>query len=204
MPEVENLHRPRRQTVLLDRFVVAAICRASLVRRACLRQTGKKSCPLDVRSRGVTSVSGSGPGHHCDTISRARSAGTKFCSLKPGSQLLEGCLLMKIISTLCAVLLVALCAGAQSAPQPLIPPHALTVNVVLFGHSWIERMEGFQPWAFPNIPSRTRLHTGVWRLHLRNAAASPWLSSLADLAESAQTDIEQLQGWASLGGFSGH
>ena len=46
-------------------------------------------------------------------------------------------------------------ADAQSGlpGTPLIPPHALTVNVVLFGHSWIYLMQGFQPWAFPNIPS---------------------------------------------------
>jgi lysophospholipase L1-like esterase len=52
------------------------------------------------------------------------------------------------------VLLVAIGASAQVYQTPLIPPHALTVNVVLFGHSWVERMEGYQPWAFPNIPSQ--------------------------------------------------
>jgi lysophospholipase L1-like esterase len=51
------------------------------------------------------------------------------------------------------VLLLATGAVAQSSPQSLIPPHALNVKVVLFGHSWIELMQGFQPWAFPNIPS---------------------------------------------------
>ena len=61
---------------------------------------------------------------------------------------------MKTVTTLFVVLLIALGAGAQSYQQPLIPPHALNVNVVLFGHSWIELMQGFQPWAFPNIPSR--------------------------------------------------
>jgi len=61
---------------------------------------------------------------------------------------------MKTPLTIFVVLLLAVGAGAQSYQQPLIPPHALTVNVVLFGHSWIELMQGFQPWAFPNIPSR--------------------------------------------------
>lgn len=61
---------------------------------------------------------------------------------------------MKAMTTLFVVLLVAVAAGAQSYQQPLIPPHALSVNVVLFGHSWIELMKGFQPWAFPNIPSQ--------------------------------------------------
>ena len=56
---------------------------------------------------------------------------------------------------LLSVLALAISAGAQvSTPGiPLIPPHAQRVNVVLFGHSWIWLMEGFQPWAFPNIPS---------------------------------------------------
>ena len=62
---------------------------------------------------------------------------------------------MKKTAILLAVLLLAAAAaGAQIILQPLIPPHALLVRVVLFGHSWIELMEGFQPWAFPNIPSQ--------------------------------------------------
>jgi lysophospholipase L1-like esterase len=60
---------------------------------------------------------------------------------------------MKTATTLLVMLLVALGSSAQSYQQPLIPPHALRVNVVLFGHSWVERMQGYQPWAFPNIPS---------------------------------------------------
>ena len=60
---------------------------------------------------------------------------------------------MKTITVLLVMLLVAVGASAQALVQPLIPPHALTVQVVLFGHSWIELMQGFQPWAFPNIPS---------------------------------------------------
>ena len=59
---------------------------------------------------------------------------------------------MKTIAILFVMLLVAASASAQQ--DPLIPPHALTVQVVLFGHSWVERMQGFQPWAFPNIPSQ--------------------------------------------------
>jgi hypothetical protein len=56
---------------------------------------------------------------------------------------------------LLSVLALAITAGAQTGipGTPLIPPHALRVNVVLFGHSWIWLMQGFQPWAFPNIPS---------------------------------------------------
>jgi lysophospholipase L1-like esterase len=56
---------------------------------------------------------------------------------------------------LLSVLLLTMAAGAQTGPPqiPLIPPHALSSNVVLFGHSWIWLMQGFQPWAFPNIPS---------------------------------------------------
>jgi lysophospholipase L1-like esterase len=62
---------------------------------------------------------------------------------------------LKTIAVLFAAALVAVSASAQGFPQtPLIPPDALNVNVVLFGHSWITLMEGFQPWAFPNIPSR--------------------------------------------------
>ena len=61
---------------------------------------------------------------------------------------------MKTATTLFVVLLVALGASAQSYQQPLIPAHALHVTVVLFGHSWVERMQGYQPWAFPNIPSQ--------------------------------------------------
>ena len=61
---------------------------------------------------------------------------------------------MRKLTIFFAVLLLAVGANAQADLQtPLIPPHALTVNVVLFGHSWITLMEGFQPWAFPNIPS---------------------------------------------------
>jgi hypothetical protein len=56
---------------------------------------------------------------------------------------------------LLSVLAMAITAGAQTGipGTPLIPPHAQRVNVVLFGHSWIWLMQGFQPWAFPNIPS---------------------------------------------------
>jgi len=62
---------------------------------------------------------------------------------------------MRKIAIVIVVLLVAVGANAQGELQkPLIPPNALTVNVVLFGHSWITLMEGFQPWAFPNIPSQ--------------------------------------------------
>jgi len=61
---------------------------------------------------------------------------------------------MRTITTLLVIVLVRTFAVAQSLPQqPLIPPHANTVKVVLFGHSWIVLMQGFQPWAFPNIPS---------------------------------------------------
>jgi lysophospholipase L1-like esterase len=60
---------------------------------------------------------------------------------------------MKIITILLVMVLAAVGASAQATAQPLIPPHALTVQVVLFGHSWIELMQGFQPWAFPNILS---------------------------------------------------
>jgi len=60
---------------------------------------------------------------------------------------------LKIVMAIFVVLLLATGASAQSYQQPLIPPHALTANVVLFGHSWIARMQGYQPWAFPNIPS---------------------------------------------------
>jgi len=61
---------------------------------------------------------------------------------------------MRKVTMFFAVLLLAVGASAQSMPVPLIPPNALNVNVVLFGHSWIARMVGFQPWAFPNIPSQ--------------------------------------------------
>lgn len=56
---------------------------------------------------------------------------------------------------LLAMLVLASAARAQTNPPqvPLIPPHAFTVKVVLFGHSWVWLMQGFQPWAFPNIPS---------------------------------------------------
>ena len=57
--------------------------------------------------------------------------------------------------TVLLALLASLPAAAQTLqPKPLIPPNALTVQVVLFGHSWISLMQGFQPWAFPNIPSQ--------------------------------------------------
>ena len=59
----------------------------------------------------------------------------------------------KLGITLLFVSLTMIGANAQSTAKPLIPPNALTVNVVLFGHSWIYIMQGFQPWAFPNIPS---------------------------------------------------
>jgi hypothetical protein len=54
------------------------------------------------------------------------------------------------------VLALAVSATAQTGPlqNSLIPPHSLTVNTVLFGHSWVWLMQGFQPWAFPNLPSR--------------------------------------------------
>src|SRR5580704_12453453 len=60
---------------------------------------------------------------------------------------------MRFLRIVLVALLLTAAAGAQSVQQPLIPPRALTVNVVLFGHSWIYLMNGFQPWAFPNIPS---------------------------------------------------
>jgi lysophospholipase L1-like esterase len=59
----------------------------------------------------------------------------------------------KIVTVLILVVVVVAGANGQSFQQPLIPPHALSVNVVLFGHSWIYLMNGYQPWAFPNIPS---------------------------------------------------
>ncbi len=59
----------------------------------------------------------------------------------------------KIAIIFLAVVALAAGAAAQAPQQPLIPPHAQSVNVVLFGHSWIYLMQGFQPWAFPNIPS---------------------------------------------------
>jgi len=63
---------------------------------------------------------------------------------------------MKATTVLLVMLLMAAGAVAQTFPPPvpLIPPHANTVNIVLFGHSWIELMQGFQPWAFPNIPTQ--------------------------------------------------
>jgi len=60
---------------------------------------------------------------------------------------------MRTITILLVLLLVTAGAGAQTLQKPLIPPHALNVNVVLFGHSWMVLMQGFQPWAFPNLPS---------------------------------------------------
>jgi lysophospholipase L1-like esterase len=60
---------------------------------------------------------------------------------------------MRTITILLVMLLVAAGTGAQTLQKPLIPPHALNVNVVLFGHSWMVLMKGFQPWAFPNLPS---------------------------------------------------
>jgi lysophospholipase L1-like esterase len=62
---------------------------------------------------------------------------------------------MRIVRiVLLSMLALTITAEAQTGPgTPLIPPHALRVNVVLFGHSWIWLMQGFQPWAFPNIPS---------------------------------------------------
>jgi hypothetical protein len=60
----------------------------------------------------------------------------------------------KMIATVILILFVVAGVSSQVPQQPLIPPHALTVNVVLFGHSWIYLMQGFQPWAFPNIPSQ--------------------------------------------------
>jgi lysophospholipase L1-like esterase len=53
------------------------------------------------------------------------------------------------------VLFVFLSAGAQTTkPNALVPPNAGSVRIVLFGHSWVYRMQGFQPWAFPNLPSQ--------------------------------------------------
>ena len=61
----------------------------------------------------------------------------------------------KASATVLLALFTVLGVSAQSRqPKPLIPPNALTVKVVLFGHSWIYLMQGFQPWAFPNIPSQ--------------------------------------------------
>jgi lysophospholipase L1-like esterase len=61
--------------------------------------------------------------------------------------------LVRLVLLLAMTLTVAAAAQNGLPGTPLVPPHALTVNVVLFGHSWIYLMEGFQPWAFPNIPS---------------------------------------------------
>ncbi|MFI5116352.1 MAG: SGNH/GDSL hydrolase family protein [Terriglobales bacterium] len=57
-------------------------------------------------------------------------------------------------TTSLVVLFGVLSVSAQTIPKPLIPPGALNVKVVLFGHSWVSYMQGFQPWAFPNIPSQ--------------------------------------------------
>jgi len=61
--------------------------------------------------------------------------------------------LARLVLLLAITLTTAAQAQSGLPGTPLIPPHALTVNVVLFGHSWIYLMQGFQPWAFPNIPS---------------------------------------------------
>jgi lysophospholipase L1-like esterase len=61
--------------------------------------------------------------------------------------------IVRLVLLLAMTLTVAAQAQNGLPGTPLIPPHALKVNVVLFGHSWIYLMEGFQPWAFPNIPS---------------------------------------------------
>ncbi len=62
---------------------------------------------------------------------------------------------LKLCVTLLVVLFTVMGVNAQTIqPKPLIPPNALNVRVVLFGHSWIYFMRGFQPWAFPNIPSQ--------------------------------------------------
>lgn len=60
----------------------------------------------------------------------------------------------KVSAAFLFVCLTVVGGSAQSMqPKPLVPRNALTVKVVLFGHSWIYLMQGFQPWAFPNIPS---------------------------------------------------
>jgi len=60
---------------------------------------------------------------------------------------------LKTTFAIFVVLFLVAGASAQGPQTPLIPPHALTVKVVLFGHSWVADMQGFQSWAFPNIPS---------------------------------------------------
>lgn len=60
---------------------------------------------------------------------------------------------MKTVVAIFVVLFLVASVSAQGPQTPLIPPHAQMVNVVLFGHSWAADMAGFQPWAFPNIPS---------------------------------------------------
>lgn len=60
---------------------------------------------------------------------------------------------LKTIVAIFVVLFLVVGASAQGPQTPLTPPHALTVNVVLFGHSWVADMTGFRLWAFPNIPS---------------------------------------------------
>jgi hypothetical protein len=62
-------------------------------------------------------------------------------------------MMSKLRATVLFLLLAAVGASAQAPQIPLIPPRASTVKVVLFGHSWIYLMKGFQPWALPNIPS---------------------------------------------------
>ena len=46
-----------------------------------------------------------------------------------------------------------LLVSVSSAQVALYPPNSNTAKVVLFGHSWIADMNGFAPWAFPNLPS---------------------------------------------------
>jgi lysophospholipase L1-like esterase len=58
------------------------------------------------------------------------------------------------VPVLFALLAVASASAQSLQPTALIPANAGTTKIVLFGHSWVYRMQGFQAWAFPNLPSR--------------------------------------------------
>ena len=75
----------------------------------------------------------------------------------------------RLVLLLAMTLTVAAQAQNGLPGTPLIPPHALKVNAVLFGHSWIYLMEGFQPWAFPNIPSS---HVSIEAIPVTPASSS--------------------------------
>lgn len=57
---------------------------------------------------------------------------------------------MPVKSLIAALIMLVSCSSAQVA---LYPPNSANAHVVLFGHSWIAAMNGFAPWAFPNLPS---------------------------------------------------